>query len=93
MLANLDLDDTSSYGPETTTIYRDDPGRYTFFVHNFSGGDDMVLAESRACIQVYMGYSTTPTYVFYVPNEPGYDWIVFDYDTTTGVLTPVNTME
>lgn len=92
-IADLDLDDTSSYGPETTTIYREDPGEYDFMVHNFSGGEKYALARSGACVQVYMGYSQIPSYVFYVPNEPGYYWEVFHYSSVTGVLTPVNVIE
>ncbi|MCM1539156.1 MAG: hypothetical protein NC254_12265 [bacterium] len=92
-IADLDLDDTSSYGPETTTIYRDDPGEYDFMVHNYSGGEEMALPQSGACVQVYMGYSQVPSYVFYVPNAPGYLWEVFHYSSVTGVLTPVNVIE
>ncbi|MBD5459944.1 MAG: hypothetical protein HDR26_03225, partial [Lachnospiraceae bacterium] len=91
-IADLDLDDTSSYGPETTTIYKDDPGEYDFFVYNYSRGGDYVLAGSGACVQVYMGYSSVPSYVFYVPGGAGYYWQVFHYSSVTGILTPVNTM-
>lgn len=91
-IADLDLDDTSSYGPETTTIYRDEPGEYDFIVYNYSRGGDYVLANSGACVQVYMGYSSVPSYVFYVPGGEGYYWEVFHYSSVTGILTPVNTM-
>lgn len=91
-IADLDLDDVDSYGPETTTIYRSDPGKYLFWVHNFTGDSEYGLAGSGACVQVYMGYSAVPTYVFYVPNAPGYGWEVFGYDSETGVLTPSNRM-
>ena len=92
LIANLDLDDIDCYGPETTTIYRNDAGIYSFYVHNYSGGSDYALANSRACVQVYLDYSTVPSYVFYVPYEAGYIWDVFTYDSRTGVLTPINTM-
>lgn len=91
-IADLDLDDTDSYGPETTTIYRSDPGKYLFWVHNYTHDSEYGLAGSGACVQVYMGYSTVPTYIFYVPNETGYGWEVFSYDSVTGVLTPSNRM-
>lgn len=93
VIVNLDLDDTSSYGPETTTIYKDLPGVYTFFVHNFSGYSEDELASSGACVQVYMDSSVVPSYVFYVPSGVGYYWNVFEYDTRTGILTPINEME
>lgn len=91
-IADLDLDDTDSFGPETTTIYVPEPGNYTFGVHNFSGGSEDVLANSGACVQVYMAYSTVPNYVFYVPGKLGYYWEVFQYNSATGVLTPINEM-
>lgn len=91
-IADLDLDDTTSYGPETTTIYRGDAGEYLFWVHNYTGDSEYGLANSGACVQVYMGYSVVPSYVFYVPNEAGYGWEVFRYNSVTGVLTPSNVM-
>lgn len=91
-IADLDLDDTQSYGPETTTIYRADEGEYLFWVHNYTGSSQYGLANSGACVQVYMGYSSAPSYVFYVPNEAGYGWEVFRYNSATGVLTPSNKM-
>ena len=91
-IADLDLDDTSSYGPETTTIYIAEPGDYSFVVHNFSGGAEDVLANSGACVQVYLAHSVVPNYVFYVPSKLGYYWEVFRYSTVTGVLSPINEM-
>ena len=91
-IADLDLDDVDCYGPETTTIYQAAPGEYLFWVHNYSGNNEYELAGSGACVQVYMGYSTVPTYVFYVPNNIGYGWEVFRYDSATGLLTPSNNM-
>jgi uncharacterized protein YfaP (DUF2135 family) len=35
-MADLDLDDVSSYGPETTTIYSPTDGMYAFYVHNYT---------------------------------------------------------
>lgn len=92
LVVNLDLDDTSSYGPETTTIYKNLPGIYKFYVYNYSGGSTSALANSRACVQIYMDYSTVPSYVFYVPYENGYTWDVFEYDTRNGRLYPINEM-
>lgn len=37
MIANLDLDDTTSYGPETTTVYKKNTeGTYSYFVHDYT---------------------------------------------------------
>ena len=88
--AALDLDDTSSYGPETTTIYIQEDGDYTFVVHDFSSYSEMDIAQSGALVQIYMGNSSMPDYVFYAPQTSGYYWVVFKYDSRTGRVTPVN---
>lgn len=50
---NLDVDDTSSFGPETITITSQQVGCYTFYVHNFSGYFSTELSNSSAKIEVY----------------------------------------
>jgi len=82
--ANLDLDDTTSYGPETVTISGVDTNAvYTYYVHNYSGGPDDVLANSTAKVDVYSG-GTART--FYVPNEDGLYWRVFEI--VDGLVVP-----
>lgn len=78
LIADLDLDDVSSYGPETTTIRQVMPGTYTFYVHNFSRTG--TLATSEAKIEVYKGNVSEPTEVYAVPSETGdaLYWIVFE---------------
>ncbi|MGI5921868.1 MAG: carboxypeptidase regulatory-like domain-containing protein, partial [Syntrophomonadaceae bacterium] len=86
--AELDIDDTDSYGPETTTIYQQQPdGEYKFAVHQWSDGG--TLAESNAAVQVYRGDSLVAS--FNVPtNQEGRWWTVF---TLHGdVLTSINTI-
>ena len=90
LMADLDLDDTSSYGPETTTLRQSIPGTYSFYVYNYSGSPD--LATSAASIQAFMGASPVPVFSAIVPNLLGRQWNVFDYDSTTGTITPTNTM-
>ncbi len=92
VIAELDLDDTDCYGPETTTIYNPQDGTYTFGVFDYSRNSHWDLAESGATVQVYMNNSATPQYVFYVPYEYGLYWEVFRYDAKTQILTPINTM-
>ena len=50
--ANLDWDDTTSFGPETITITTVDSGTYNYSVYNYSGSPDMG-ANSSAVVQVY----------------------------------------
>lgn len=91
-IADLDLDDTDYYGPETTTVYIPEDGTYTFGVYDFSHNSSRDLVESGATVQVYLENSTIPSYVFYVPNLNGYYWEVFTYDSRTKQLLPINQM-
>lgn len=89
---NLDVDDTSSYGPETTSVYIPVNGTYTFYVHDFSNSDydqSTRLSTSGAKVTVYLAGQAKP-YVFYVPNEEGTLWEVFS--VKEGALTPINEM-
>ena len=92
----LDVDDTSSYGPETTTITNPQDGVYTFKVHNYSR--DVDLRNSNAMVKVYFGKQTMPR-IFYVPDWVEESWDVFKYDAKTDTFTilektylPINTM-
>lgn len=90
--AMLDVDDTDSYGPETTTIYIPVDGTYTFYVHDYNNRASTYstsMALSDAQVRVYMAGRSEP-YVFNVPNQNGTLWAVFSI--TNGVLEPINTM-
>lgn len=89
----LDLDDTSSYGPETTTIYKaNQSGKYSFYVHDYSNrgnNDNTELATSRAKVQVFAGETLVASYS--VPTSGvGTVWHVFDFDADEHKLIPVN---
>jgi hypothetical protein len=90
--AALDLDDTSSYGPETTTIYSQLQGVYRFSVHDYTNAGSTTstaLSNSGAQVRVYRGNSLVST--FNVPaNTGGTLWKVFELSGDT--ITPVNTM-
>lgn len=95
LMTDLDLDDRSSYGPETTTIYQPVSGDYVFLVHDYSNRNktsSSALANSGAYVEVYLGTSAVAAYTFYVPNNNGTLWTVFSYDSDTGIITPINTM-
>lgn len=83
-VAELDLDDTNGYGPETVTLtFRQDKfgddERYIYSVHDFSNGSDSAstaLSQSGAIVRLYCGNSIAET--FYVPaNKAGTVWQVF----------------
>lgn len=91
----LDVDDVSSYGPETTTVYQMNMGGvYHFYVHDFTNGGNGYskdMSNSDAKVQVYIGEQIVTTYYIPVDRE-GTIWHVFDYDSEFGKITPVNTI-
>ncbi len=61
--ADLDYDDTSSYGPEITSIRKLTPGDYYFYVHDFSNRNSnasTALCNSNASVEIYKGLSKIP---------------------------------
>lgn len=91
--ADLDVDDTSSYGPETTTIYQQIPGVYRFSIHDYSNrnsSNSMAMSLSGAQVKVYRGNSIVST--FNVPNnQVGTVWTVFEINENDEII-PINTM-
>jgi len=85
--ADLDHDDTTSFGPETITIHNlDTNATYKYYVHDYSNGgnhQDEQLANSQATVKVYWG---DRTYTYYVPNGIGNAWKVFEI--VNGTLIP-----
>lgn len=88
----LDLDDITSYGPETTTIYQQISGVYRFSVHDYTNRGSSIstaLSNSGAQARVYRGSNLVAT--FNVPsNQGGTLWTVFEMSGDT--ITPINTM-
>jgi len=90
-LAELDIDDTSSYGPETVTIYKPELGNFRYSIHDYTNRNNSstdAMAKSNATVTVYRG--NTQVALFKVPNQPGTLWTVFEINN--GSLVPVNTM-
>ena len=88
---NLDVDDRHSFGPETTTIPKQLPGVYTFYVHDYTNAGNTrssALGNSGARVTVYLG-NQQPV-VFEVPNEPGTLWEVFSLEN--GIISPSGRM-
>ncbi len=91
--ANLDIDDTTSYGPETITVFLNvQGGNFSYLIHDYSNRsstNSTSMSNSGATVSVYSG--NTLLRVFNVPtNTVGTVWHVFDYDATTGTLVGVN---
>lgn len=77
-IVDLDWDDVTSYGPETTTIRQDVVGTYKFYVHNYSG--ESALTASGAKVEVIRGTDWENPKVYNVPagGSERY-WIVFEF--------------
>src|SRR5699024_2231495 len=93
---NLDVDDVSSYGPETVTVLKHSSnGTYKYNVFNYSGAwitDDNKndLSKSSAKVEVYKGNALVKTYN--VPtNKEGNMWKVFE--VVDGEIRTVNSIE
>jgi len=88
----LDCDDTSSFGPETITIYGLDPGVYRYSVHNYSGrsltsGD--ALSRGNITVRLYNGDQLLKEYKM-PPGTEGNYWKVFEIDGETGEIRDIN---
>lgn len=90
--AQLDIDDTASFGPETITIARLVPGTYIYSVHNFTAGSDpndtTLSDQSSAEVDLFIGNQRR---TFTVPGgRAGTIWDVFALDGVTGDVTVLN---
>ncbi len=89
--ACLDVDDVTSYGPETITIKQRLPGTYTYAIYHYAGNGSIALT-SYARVKVYIG---SQSYVFTPPVCTGslcstYRWwYVFTINGANGQITPV----
>jgi len=80
-LVNLDVDDTTSYGPETITLEKKKPGvKYLYAVHNYSEknlrSSKTLANDSQAKVFVYVGSSLVRTFTP-PPGKAGNTWVVF----------------
>lgn len=76
--AKLDRDNTNSFGPETITITQINSGVYRYSVHDYTNRESAsstALARSGAKVEVYRAGGTS---TYYVPNQPGNLWTVFE---------------
>lgn len=84
----LDVDDTTSYGPEVTTIPRfPASGTYSYYVHNFSGNASGSMLASPTRIALF---TNRVEYIFFIEEEPTTDcWHVFDIDVDSELIPTV----
>lgn len=85
--ANLDRDDTTSFGPETITLDQLDPtARYVFYVHDYSNrsrASATAMADSGAQVVLAIG---GVEYRYPVPHMPGTVWKPFEI--SNGIVLP-----
>lgn len=85
----LDLDDTTSYGPETVWFEQFFPGTYVYSVYLYAG--EGTLNTSGAHVEVINTNGVVRS--FNVPTTgSGRWWNVFSMNGTTRVITPINTL-
>lgn len=83
-MANLDVDDTDGFGPETITIEKKFEGqKYVYSVHDFTNRErsapTALSDDSNAKVFVYIGETLIKTY--YVPKgQTGNLWTLFYID-------------
>ena len=88
---SLDVDDTSGYGPETTTIKQIKRGQYKFYVCDYTNcsrndEESYEMSNSSATVRVYGSQGLINT--FYVPvHRKGVIWEVFEIRDGTVIPT------
>lgn len=93
IVAILDLDDTTSYGPETITLKKTLNGVYRYSVHDYTNAgssNSTALSMSGAKVVLYRGNALIATYNVPI-NVGGTVWNVFEIDGD--VINTLNTME
>lgn len=88
-IGNLDVDDTTSYGPETTTFVAETEGKYYFYVYRYSSSGS--LPASGATVEVYNGDNLIARYT--IDSSASSDcryWNVFKIEN--GIFRGVDTV-
>lgn len=100
-VASLDVDDTTSYGPETVTVSPPSgsttlrPGIYRYSVHHYSGSG--TIGSSGASVRLSLANGTIYTYTPTALSFSGYKdvWTVFELtvtDTGAMYIAPVDSV-
>ena len=88
-IANLDVDDTTSFGPETTTFTAETAGSYEYYIDWYTGSGTWATCGGK--VEVYNGDKLM--YVFNVPNNntKSGSWKVFTFKN--GIFNPINVIQ
>ena len=94
-IAYLDVDDVTSYGPETITIYRFFPGTLRYKIHDYSNrnatGSHYMSDSSQAIVRVYTSAGLIREDRIRT-GQPGNQWYAYDINGATQAITFVNTI-
>jgi len=85
--AILDIDDITSYGPETTTIYNLFTGEYHYYIYNFSGSPDIIT--SGAVVQIFNDNGLLHNLQIPTVGEGRY-WDICTVNGSTGAVNIIN---
>jgi hypothetical protein len=88
--ADLDIDDTTSYGPETITVAQPQSGTYSYAVYHWAGSGSIATSHARVMV-----YGSQGLIREWRPPSSGAGrwWYVFDMDATTERLYSVNSLQ
>lgn len=74
-VCNLDVDDTTSYGPETITLNTITNEPYYYYIYNYSSSTGMITSEAQ--IKVYQGENLVATFNVPTNQADARYWNVF----------------
>lgn len=88
-IGNLDVDDTTSYGPETITFNAETTGTYYYYVYRYSSSGS--LPASNANVKVYYGDNLVADYNIDSSANSSYRyWNIFKIEN--GIFNSINTV-
>jgi hypothetical protein len=90
----LDTDDTSSYGPEIISGFQLYQGKYSYYVHRYSGSG--TIASSPAMVNLVVGGQAKNYNASQASGTVGDYWHVFDFTVSSSgnvSITNVNAFE
>jgi len=93
LYANLDVDDVTSYGPETVTVYNLVDGQYDYYIHDYTNlysTTSHYLRNSQAAVRIYSSNNELlRTYNVPVGGGASTIWHVFSLVVQNGQYTIV----
>lgn len=89
VVCQLDVDDTSSYGPETITLQGTKPGIFNYYIYHYSGSGSLSTSQASVCLYL-QGTEGMKMYTFHVPEGSGRYWSVYRYNSATETIVLID---